>query len=78
MTDFKRNAKNPSGAPDFTSGFYRGSCCPVNCVSLFHIIGFSFFVFFIVSFDCSSWLITWPLNSILIPLNEIKRNKIMF
>jgi len=19
----------PAGAPDFTSGFYRGSCCPV-------------------------------------------------
>jgi len=28
----------PSGAPDFTSGFHRGSCCPVICVSLFHII----------------------------------------
>jgi len=26
----------PSGAPDFTSGFHRGSCCPV--VSLFHVI----------------------------------------
>jgi len=21
----------PSGAPDFTSGFHRGSCCPVIC-----------------------------------------------
>jgi len=28
----------PSGAPDFTSGFHRGSCCPVICVSLFHVI----------------------------------------
>jgi len=27
-----------SGAPDFTSGFHRGSCCPVFCVSLFHVI----------------------------------------
>jgi len=27
-----------SGAPDFTSGFHRGSCCPVICVSLFHVI----------------------------------------
>jgi len=26
-----------SGAPDFTSGFHRGSCCPVVCVSLFHV-----------------------------------------
>jgi len=23
----------PSGAPDFTSSFHRGSCCPVICVS---------------------------------------------
>jgi len=28
----------PSGAPDFTSGFYGGSCCPVVCVSLFRVI----------------------------------------
>jgi len=32
----------PSGAPDFTSGFHRGSRCPVICVSLFHVIGLSF------------------------------------
>jgi len=31
-----------SGAPDFTSGFHRGSCCPVICVSLFHVIVLSF------------------------------------
>jgi len=31
-----------SEAPDFTSGFYRGSCYPVICVSLFHVIVFSF------------------------------------
>jgi len=30
----------PSGAPDFTSGFHRGSSCPVICVSLFHVIVF--------------------------------------
>jgi len=24
----------PSGAPDFTSGFHRGSCCTVDTVSL--------------------------------------------
>jgi len=28
----------PSGAPDFTSGFHRGSYRPVICVSLFHVI----------------------------------------
>jgi len=28
----------PSGAPDFTSGVHRGSCCPVICVSLFPVI----------------------------------------
>jgi len=27
-----------SGAPDFTSGFHRSLCCPVICVSLFHVI----------------------------------------
>jgi len=32
----------PSGASDFTSGFQRGSCCPVICVSLFHVIVLSF------------------------------------
>jgi len=30
----------PSGAPDFTCGFDRGSCCPVIFVSLFHSFGF--------------------------------------
>jgi len=29
----------PSGAPDFTAG---GSCCPVICVSLIHVIVLSF------------------------------------
>jgi len=42
----------PSGAPDFISGFYRGSCCPVICVSLFHVIVF-------LSFDRSFCLIAW-------------------
>jgi len=32
----------PSAAPDFTFGFHRGSCCPVTCVSLFHVIALSF------------------------------------
>jgi len=32
----------PSGAPDFTSGFHRGSHCPVICVSFFHVIVLSF------------------------------------
>jgi len=32
----------PSGAPDFTPGFRRGSCCPVICVSLFHVVVLSF------------------------------------
>jgi len=37
MTGAACGAKNayPSGAPDFTSGFDRGSCCPAICVSLF-------------------------------------------
>jgi len=34
----------PFGAHDFTSGFHRGSCCPVICVSLhvYHVIVLSF------------------------------------
>jgi len=32
----------PSGAPDFTSGFHRGSCCPAIFVSLFHVSVLSF------------------------------------
>jgi len=32
----------PSGTPDFTSGFHRGSCCPVICASLFHVIVLDF------------------------------------
>jgi len=36
-----RNAYS-SGALDFTFGFHRGSCCPVICVSLFHVIFLSF------------------------------------
>jgi len=27
-----------SGSPDFTSGFHRGSCCPVIRFSLFYVI----------------------------------------
>jgi len=30
------------GEPDFTSGFRRGSCCPVICVSLLHVIVLTF------------------------------------
>jgi len=41
MTGAAENAY-PSGAPDFTSGFHRGSCCPVICVPLFHVIVLSF------------------------------------
>jgi len=32
----------PSGKPDFTSVFRRGSCCPVICVTLFHVTVLSF------------------------------------
>jgi len=32
----------PSRAPNFTSGFHRGSCCHVICVSLFHVIVLAF------------------------------------
>jgi len=31
-----------TGAPGVASGFYRGSRCPVICVSLFHVIVLSF------------------------------------
>jgi len=37
----------PSRAPDFTSGFHRGSRCPIICVSLFHhviVMSFGFLV----------------------------------
>jgi len=45
----------PSVAPDFTSGFHRGSCCPVICVSLFHVIvlDFGFWVLIVPFF----WLL---------------------
>jgi len=32
----------PAGEPDFISDFHRGSCCPVICVSLAHVIVLSF------------------------------------
>jgi len=32
----------PSGAPDFSFGFHRVSCCPVIPVSLLHVIVLSF------------------------------------
>jgi len=32
----------PSRVPGFTSGFHRGSCCSVICVSLFYVIVLSF------------------------------------
>jgi len=37
-----------TGAPDFTSGFHRGSCYPVICVSLFHVIVLSFVVWVLI------------------------------
>jgi len=44
MTGAACGAENtyPTGARDFTSGFHRGSCCPVICVSLCHLIVLSF------------------------------------
>jgi len=44
MTGTAWGARNayPSGAPDFPSCFHRGSCCPVICVSLFHVVVLSF------------------------------------
>jgi len=30
----------PSGAPAFSSGFHKGSCCPAMCVSLVLIVTF--------------------------------------
>jgi len=41
----------PSEAPDFTSGFHRGSCYPVIYVSLLYMIVLSFgFLVLIVPF----------------------------
>jgi len=52
MTGAACGAENayPSGAPDFTSGFHRGSCCPVIYVSLFHVIVLCLEFEFIFSF----------------------------
>jgi len=47
-TTFGTGNSYPSGAPDVTSGFHRGSCCPVICVSLFHVIVCLFFVFWVL------------------------------
>jgi len=41
----------PSGAPDFTSGFHRGTCCPLICVPLFHVIALSFGFLLFLLFD---------------------------
>jgi len=43
----------PSAVPDFTSSFHRDSCCPLICVSLFHVTVFFFGggLFFLL-FDC--------------------------
>jgi len=40
----------PSGVPDFTSGFHRGSCCPVICISLFHVLVFGLIARFLYIF----------------------------
>jgi len=53
-TAYEAGNAYPSGAPDFTSEFRRGSRCPANCVSLVH-------VFWILSFDFSFYLIAWYL-----------------
>jgi len=44
MTSAACGAENAytHGALDLTSGFHRGSCCPVICVPLFHVIVLSF------------------------------------
>jgi len=44
MTGAACGAENayPSGAPNVTSDFHRGSCCPVMCVTLLHVIILSF------------------------------------
>jgi len=52
----------PSGAPDFTTGFHGGSCCPFINVSLFHVIVLSLWI---LSFDCSFCLIAWYLYFLL-------------
>jgi len=41
----------PFEAPDFTSGLHRGACCPVICVSLFHVIVLSFEFLLLLLFD---------------------------
>jgi len=55
-----------SGASDFTSGFHKGSCCPVFCVSLFHVIVLSFEI------DYSFCLIPWYLYFLLY-MDEISK-----
>jgi len=38
----RRRKSYPYGEHNFTSDFHRRSCCPVICVSLFHVIVLSF------------------------------------
>jgi len=49
------NVFYPFRTPDFISGFHRGACCPVICVSLFHVIVLS--IGFWVLIVPSVWLL---------------------
>jgi len=46
----------PSIIPNFISGVYSGSHCPVICVSLFHVIILSFEFWLFRLFDCVVFL----------------------
>jgi len=64
----------PSGAPAFTSGFHRGSCCPAICISLFHVIVLSFGLFLL--FDCLvSIICTYITPEVLFPVRSQQRCK---
>jgi len=58
----------PSGAPDLTCGFHRGSCCPVICVSLFHMIvlflDFEFLLFPLFDYLESTFFTSWSTTCI--------------
>jgi len=56
----------PSGAPDFTSGFHRGSCCPVICVFYFILYSCLFYFEFCCTFSLIAWyfLLLWNVNDL--------------
>jgi len=67
----------PSGAPDFISSFHKGSCCPVICVSLLHVIVLSFeFWLLLVWLRTKFIFFTYKIYRSLVKINT--SNKIIF